>query len=147
MALRPVQKLAVTGLDDPNQRRRLVETVNQITEAPTWATPTLLNSWVNYGSGYAEVGYYRDALGCVRLRGFIRGGTTTDTTPLLILPAGYRPLSTHVFPAVQAVDAGGVTSDNVARIDVGPDGTVAIYNVNAAADWISLAVITFLAEQ
>jgi len=65
------------------------------TSTPTWIAPTLGNSWVEYGSGNSPVGYMKDSMGFVQLRGLIKSGTTA--TPVFVLPVGYRPVYNHQF--------------------------------------------------
>jgi len=60
-----------------------------------WITPTLLNGWVNYGSGESNAGYYKDTVGTVRLTGVIKSGTLAAT--LFTIPIGYRPASWKYF--------------------------------------------------
>jgi hypothetical protein len=57
----------------------------------SWATPSLQNGWVNYGSGEQTMRYRKDSNGTVWLQGVIKFGTTTSGTLILTLPAGYRP--------------------------------------------------------
>jgi hypothetical protein len=64
-----------------------------------WIAPTLLNSWINYGSGYNDAGYRINALGEVHLKGLIKNGTTTIGTNIFLLPTGYRPAQTYIFSA------------------------------------------------
>lgn len=61
-----------------------------------WTAPTLLNGWVNYGSGYSTAGFYIDPFGIVRLRGLVKSGTPTT---IFTLPAGYRPPDSKLFPS------------------------------------------------
>lgn len=71
--------------------------------APTlapWIAPTLLNSWVNYGGSFDTAGYYKDEFGIVHIKGVIKSGTTTASTVLFTLPAGYMPLLTKLFPTI-----------------------------------------------
>lgn len=62
-----------------------------------WSDLTLLNSWVNFGSGYANAGYTKDNGGFVHLRGAIKDGTFADNTVLFNLPAGYQPAASLLF--------------------------------------------------
>lgn len=140
-----LSQLPTLGLQEPNRQKRLVETVNQITKAPVWIAPTLLNTWVDYGSGHSPIGYYKDALGRVHIRGLIRDGTDTALTDLFALPAGYRPAYRMIFGCVMSNAADEDTSDNIARVDVAADGTVEI--VHADCIWLALDGISFLAEQ
>ena len=58
--------------------------------------PTLLNGWVNYGSTYANAGYYKDDFGDVHLVGMVKSGTSG--TVIFNLPSGYRPPSDLIVP-------------------------------------------------
>ena len=83
----------------------------------SWTAPTLLNSWVNFGSPFQTARYRKDASGIVHVQGLIKDGTATDGTTLFTLPAGYRPDAQLIFMCGQF--------DNVyGRIDVHADGTV-----------------------
>ena len=54
-----------------------------------WIAPTLLNSWVDHSPGvYSTIGYYKDALGIVHLKGVVKNGTSNI---IFELPLGYRP--------------------------------------------------------
>lgn len=59
-----------------------------------WISPTMLNGWVNYGSPWSTVGYYKDSSNTVRLKGLVKSGTAA--TAIFVLPVGYRPIeNTH----------------------------------------------------
>lgn len=58
---------------------------------PTWITPVLQNSWVNFGGAKAPLQYCKNAIGEVRIRGSIKNGTFGDGTLLFTLASGYRP--------------------------------------------------------
>lgn len=105
--------------------------------APKFIAPTLLNSWVNYGAGWAVAGFYMDGLGRVHLKGLVKSGTTTAGTTIFTLPKGYRPAESLVFVIV--------SNDLVGRVDVYPNGNVAI--VVGSATWLSFNGISFAAEQ
>jgi hypothetical protein len=62
--------------------------------------PTLLNGWVNYGSGYITAGYFKDSQGIVHLQGLIKSGTATAATAVFTLPVGYRPTLIEIFPTI-----------------------------------------------
>jgi phage minor structural protein len=99
-----------------------------------WLFPTLLNGWTNYGSGYETAGYYKDALGFIRLKGLIKGGTMG--TAAFVLPAGFRPSYRKIFTVL--------TAGGVGRVDVDPSGNVLIMNYGTASNgWVSLDVIIF----
>ncbi len=89
----------------------------------TWQAPVLNAGWVLYNTG-SPVGYRKDALGTLELRGGVKNGTTADGTVLFTLPAGYRPNQNRIF-LVRTVN--GVGQLNV---DVG--GEARIYGVTDA---------------
>ena len=61
-------------------------------------TPTLLNSWVNFGSSQNNAGYWKDPFGVVHLKGFVKNGTMSAA--IFTLPVGYRPTATCNFGTV-----------------------------------------------
>lgn len=91
-----------------------IEYIDLIWTEGIWIAPTLLNSWVNFGSGYNPAGYYKDALGVVHLRGMLKNGTFA--VPMFVLPAGYKPAYTETFVAI----SGGA----VGFVNVGADGQI-----------------------
>ena len=103
----------------------------------TWKRPTLLNGWTDWGAEHSPAGYTVTEDGWVHLRGLIKNGDVTKA--FFVLPAGYRPLYTHVF----AIKAAGTQS---VRLDVDADGTVicrATGDGQPSAFWTSLAGVTF----
>jgi len=84
-----------------------------------WQSPALLNSWVNFGSVYNPVGYWRDSVGVVHLRGVIRSGTFRAT--IFTLPAGYRPALEEAQLTWCISSAMGY---QVARVDISAAGEV-----------------------
>lgn len=123
-------------------------------EQDYWRAPTLVNSWANYGSGFAVAGYKREN-GRVRFKGLIKSGTTS--LPMFTLPVGYRPLETHIAVGLTNVITSGAASAGTAhthgiaavgvRIDVEPNGDVSMINANAANGYVSIHGIEFDAEQ
>jgi hypothetical protein len=99
----------------------------------TWQAPTLLNSWVYYGSPYEPPGFYMDATGRVHLRGLLKSGTVGLSTPLFTLPAGYVPTYEAIFPAASNALYG--------EVRVFPSGNVCVESGSNA--WVSLASISF----
>lgn len=106
------------------------------TATPTvsWTAPTFTNNWVNFGGGYSNAFYTRDALGIVRIRGVIKDGTVN--TSAFTLPAGYRPVAKLSF---------SILSSGIGAIgcEIDTTGTVTPTSGNAA---ILLDGITFFAE-
>lgn len=79
-----------------------------------WTTPTLLNSWTNFGAPYNAVGYYRDPFGIVRLRGVVKGGTIG--TSIFVLPVGYRPANYELLSTVSNSAFGNLVIDSVGNV-------------------------------
>lgn len=100
-----------------------------------WITPTLTNSWVNFGGSYENAGYMKDSLGFVHLKGLVKSGVASQS--IFTLPVGYRPLNTRYMSTV-----GGGT---IATIDINASGAV-IPNGTGIASSCSLECITFRAE-
>ena len=96
--------------------------------------PTLLGSWVNFGSFYETAGYYKDGWNRVHLSGMVKSGSGSIFT----LPAGFRPSKVHLF-TVAASDAFGTAT-------VADTGVVA-FGIGSSATYVSLDGISFLAEQ
>jgi hypothetical protein len=70
-----------------------------LTLADDWIAPTLLNSWVNYGSPFSPAGY-RKRNGRIEVRGLVKDGTISGSLPVFILPAAYRSTySRHIAVA------------------------------------------------
>ncbi len=80
--------------------------------ASPWIAPTLLNSWVNFGSGRVEAGYRKFPDGRVEIRGAVKNGASPTST-MFTLPAGYRPSNRLDFPAIyNDVSAAGIKVDS-----------------------------------
>lgn len=105
------------------------------TTPEAWIAPVLQNGWANAGSTHANAGYRKTPWGEVQLRGTISGGTMTNGTPVLNLPAGYRPANTRTFPGVFA-------AGSACRITVNTDGDVTIASVTNNAT-LSLESVRF----
>lgn len=101
---------------------------------PTIHAPTLLNNWVDFGSGYATAGYYKTTEGIVNLQGLIKSGLITGYTTLFILPVGFRPLTKKVVVAVN--------NNTICPLEIGTNGEVVIM-MNGANSWLSLEGISF----
>jgi hypothetical protein len=76
--------------------------------------------WVNYGEGYAPVGYRTDANGVVHLQGAAKlvSSSFYSSLALIYLPPGLRPQSPLTLPARSCAGTGW------ARVYVEPDGAV-----------------------
>lgn len=104
-----------------------------------WIVPALTGGWTYYEpaqTSHPGLGYYKDEMGTVHLRGMIKGATGTN---FYTLPAGYRPSKYLILIAWAAAGA--------CRIDIDTSG-VMLHNGGAVAtSWVSLAGISFRAEQ
>jgi hypothetical protein len=125
------------NISDLGERLTAVELTKANRNQGQWISPTLLNGWVNFGGSEAIIGFYKDELGMVRLKGTIKSGTATAGTTLFYLPVGYRPLEKIPF----AVDSNGAYG----RIDILSSGAVQIQAGVSGA--LTLNNITFRAEQ
>lgn len=118
-------------------RKRLTEAegrLDTLEDTPTWTAPTLLNSWVNFGSGGNSVGYWKDPSGIVHLRGLVKSGTPSSTSVIFVLPADHRPAGDNHHFAVASNAAFGFC-----RVDT--DGDVIAFS--GSGTWFSLDGITF----
>lgn len=85
----------------------------QIGNLPAWITPVLLNGFTNQGAGFSTAQYYKSAANVVYLKGFLLNGGSGLT--VFVLPAGFRPSETRVFPA-SATAFGFVTISNAGAV-------------------------------
>jgi len=100
-----------------------------------WTTPTLLNSWTNYGGDYSTIGYFRDRSGIVHLKGMMVPGTFGESFPIFTLPTGFRPEYRLPYK--------GCSNNNTNRIDILQNGDVCAITGDT---WISLNGIFFRAS-
>lgn len=103
---------------------------------PPWQTPSLLNSWVSYGSGQTPAGYLQDVTGRIWLRGLVKGGA--NGTIAMQLP--YTPSNQLVFATV--VNAGG-SGYEPGEIDIDTSGNVSIYWESGALTWATLNGLSY----
>jgi hypothetical protein len=97
------------------------------------------NSWVNYGGSIHNVGYRKNSLGNVELRGMTRDGSTTSGGTIFTLPTGYRPAKEMYFAVAQLN-----TSIPYSTIFIAPDGRVGVYsagNTGLSFDNVSFSVL------
>lgn len=125
--------LPVTSLEDVTLD---FEQIQSLLNPPAWAAPALENSWaVAFG---LAVGYLKDALGFVHLRGAASGGASGTTA--FTLPAGFRPGQQCEY----VLRVPGSTTQGWA--DLSATGALTCYPPSAG---VALAFdgITFLAER
>ncbi len=94
--------------------------------------------WANYGGGYQQLGY--ETIGTrVFLRGLISNlNAITNGGPsvMFTMPAGLAPPAPEVFNVM--------AGNNVAtRVDIHPDGTVALIGNLPVSNYVSLSSITY----
>lgn len=128
------------GVAEALQRVSVVEQKKADEDVPGWITPTLLNGWANYGGTANSVGYYKDSLGTVHLRGVVRLGTMGAT--LFTLIEGYKPKTQFNLGTVG--DRGNDGKVPV-HVSVNPSGQVV--PTSTATIWISLDGLSFPTEQ
>ena len=109
----------------------------------TKITPTLLNTWVNFGGTQQVASYFKDEFSIVHLSGLIKGGVATVHTALFVLPTNYRPLSNTI---VICVSNNGAT-DAVFHLSIDTAGNVMIDTVQPFNVWLNLDGITFNTQQ
>ncbi len=123
--------------------KALLDLVNRVkdlerirtTPTITYTNVTYTNSWVDFGSSNHPVGYYRDMLGFVHLRGLAKSGTVN--TAMFTLPAGYQPTKELRFVVISNGALGYLTISNA--------GVVTLVTGNNT--YVSLEGIIFQAEQ
>ena len=121
---------------------------NKVTEA--WklvgavGQPAFENSWVNYLFG-ADLGFRKNDMGIVTLRGSIRGGNVDPVTgSIFTLPLGYRPTDDMYF-MTEVFDVATPTNRNTLTIEVkASNGKVYAYGVNPALPTLGADVATNL---
>ena len=99
---------------------------------PAFTNATALtNGWV---AGISAPGYFKDEFGIVHLCGAIKSGTTSVAA--FVLPAGYRPAVTCVFPVIDGANL-------VAQCSVDTTGNVVLWTTTANAGGFNLAPVQF----
>lgn len=96
-----------------------------------WITPTLLNSWVNFGAGFQGARFRRLSTGQVEVQGLVKNGTGPSSV-VFTLPTGYRPTGHMIFASI--------ANSVVARIDVETDGDV-VWQAGGTNAFLSLNLI------
>lgn len=100
-------------------------------------TPTLLNSWVSYGSPFGAPQYWLANDGTIRFQGAVKSGTLG--VAIFVLPTGFRPASKRRF----VVSATNSSTDIFVTISVDGGGNV-IVETTASNNFVSLDGISFI---
>jgi len=102
---------------------------------------SLSNNWTNK-TGYTAS--YKKWGSLIKVRGAVVPGTITDGTTITTLPVGFRPAHILSFPVVGSeVDAEDVN----AKVVIGTDGTIKIYNLTSTTVSIDLSTIIFFDDE
>ncbi len=122
---------------------------NRITTAtnvePTH-TVTPINDWSNVDPAkYSSFGYFKDPLGIVHLRGFVKESPNSSHLAIYALPSTYRPASQLIFGASYFNTNTNAPSVCTIYVDaagnITPDPTCSV-----TTTWVSLEGITFRAD-
>jgi hypothetical protein len=121
--------------DEPDPDPLAVEATHLVGTA---GEPGLGAGYSLYAAGWQAIGFYKNNQSQVFLQGMLKKSSAVVSGDVLwTLPVGYRPLAQTLFAIISNAAIG--------RVDVYPDGRVAVLTGNAA--WISLAGLNFRAEQ
>jgi len=118
-----------------------LDRVNIPTDISVWSSPTLLNSWVNYGGSQAPCRYWKDECGVVHLSGLIKNGTAGANA--FVLPEGYRPAERLIF---ETISLNGSAVELATGINILAAGDVLVGATSGTA-WLTLDGISFVAMQ
>lgn len=96
--------------------------------------PTLAGAWVNFGGGFRNSGYWRDAAGVIHITGIVKSGVIGTT--IFTLPAGFRPSASILFAIVSNAVFGyvQVTSAGVVSCVVGNNTFVSLDGISFKAE-------------
>jgi len=94
---------------------------SMVSPLPAWATPTLLNSWVNWGSTLSPARYARDSAGRVQIAGVVKNGTNYDD--IFVLPANCCPTYDLIFTTDSDVGARTLVVDHLGGVRISSAGT------------------------
>jgi hypothetical protein len=101
-----------------------------------WTAVTFGTGWSNYNNGYQAVQYKKFG-NLVFLRGLATSSTWSSTSPICILPAGYRPTGGRLIFAQEG------NNNAIVRVDILNTGEVIWISGGAGTSWISLEGIIF----
>lgn len=95
------------------------------TPAFTWINATYQNSWASFDADRA-LKYAKDEKGTVTLRGTIKSGTVGTATPVMTLPAGFRPLESSLSIPI-------TVSGGIGELQIQSSGAVSIASASYGA--------------
>jgi hypothetical protein len=104
-----------------------------------WRTPTLLNSWQNFGGTHAAAGYKMLDGRQVKMKGLVKNTVAASAgLPMFNLPVEYRPSEIQVFTGSDSA------TGTQTRVDVENDGDVlSPGHASVAVGFISLAQVHY----
>ncbi|HDY4893801.1 TPA: phage tail protein [Yersinia enterocolitica] len=114
-------------------------TASRISNAP-WINLTLTNGW-SINSSYR--GVYRKVLGMVFVEATLVAGTVSDGTIITTFPAGYRPLTALICPAVGPISTAG---NVLPRVAITPNGECKIYGIYSSAGSTTTLLLSFAVQ-
>lgn len=114
----------------------LGQQVEALSQGGGWTPLTLAGGWTNYGGVFRDAAWRQLASGLVVCRGLIKGGSTTDGTPLALLPAEVGLTVAEPFPVASngVTSAVYVTSDSI-ELQIG-----------GSTVWLSLSGLAWLPD-
>lgn len=104
-----------------------------------WISPTLQNSWVDYGSPYTS-GQYRKIGKIVYLKGLLKNGTVgsdDNTNVIFQLPSNYRPQADMLISLASNGAFGNIkitASDGKIHAQVGSNTSFSLDGISFIAD-------------
>lgn len=120
------------GNADPDLAPFKLSLAGVVTSVTSISSPTLLNSWVNYGGTDATASYYKTLDNVVMLSGTVKSGSAGL---IFTLPVGYRPSALRSFSII--------SNNAFGRVGVSSDGnvTAVVYsNLSLSLDGINFRV-------
>jgi len=95
-----------------------------------WTTPSLLNSWVFWGSPYQVPRYMKDSSGVVHVEGLVKNGTIG--LAVINLPAGHRPIANRIVATSTNSNAYGQIIVDTAGNVIATAGSNTWFSINTS---------------
>jgi len=96
-----------------------------------WTAPTLLNSWVDFGSGFQGARYRITKEGIVMIQGLVKNGTAANAD-IFTLPAGYRPAAQLILPARSSAGASEIRINASGVVEMTNGGSTTWNNITVS---------------